>query len=105
MAEGVGDHILLLRLWEEWEASHFSRDVAKELGLDSRGMGFARDIRRQLEGEGTDPVHTLQCLLVPLPLVAEPAHRAASHWYASAAPHTTPGPHSWLRSAPRRMVT
>lgn len=51
MAEGLGDHILLLRLWDEWEASGCSRDVAKELGLDPKGMGFARDIRRQLEGK------------------------------------------------------
>jgi ATP-dependent RNA helicase DHX8/PRP22 len=50
MAEGLGDHILLLRLWEEWEGSGYSRDVSKDLGLDAKGVGFARDIRRQLEG-------------------------------------------------------
>ncbi len=42
--------MLLLRLWEGWEAAGCGRDWAREHGLDLRGMNFARDIRRQLEG-------------------------------------------------------
>ncbi|GLC37757.1 hypothetical protein PLESTB_001473700 [Pleodorina starrii] len=49
MAEGLGDHVLLLRLWEGWEAAGCGRDYAREHGLDLRGLNFARDIRRQLE--------------------------------------------------------
>ncbi|MEW5299446.1 MAG: hypothetical protein WDW36_002464 [Sanguina aurantia] len=50
IAEGLGDHVLLLRLWEGWQESGCSRDGAGALGLDVRGMNFARDVRRQLEG-------------------------------------------------------
>lgn len=39
---------LYLRLYETWAQSNFSKEIAMELGLDSRGMRFARDVRRQL---------------------------------------------------------
>ena len=47
---GEGDHLLLLRLWELWEEGGHSKNVAYDLGLDLRGMNFARDVLRQLEG-------------------------------------------------------
>lgn len=50
MQEGQGDHVLLLRLWEEWERHNFSRQFCDEYGLDLRGMNFAKEIKRQLEG-------------------------------------------------------
>jgi len=50
MEEGLGDHILLLRLWEGWCAAGFNRDYCRDHGLDLRGMNFAKDIRKQLEG-------------------------------------------------------
>ena len=51
MEEGLGDHILLLRLWEGWRAAGFNRDFCKDHGLDLRGMNFAKDIRKQLDGK------------------------------------------------------
>ena len=48
--ECQGDHILLLRLYQLWAAGGFSREFCKSHGLDLRGMNFARDVRRQLEG-------------------------------------------------------
>ncbi|PNH00701.1 putative pre-mRNA-splicing factor ATP-dependent RNA helicase, partial [Tetrabaena socialis] len=62
MAEGLGDHVLLLRLWEGWEAAGCNREFAADHGLDLRGLNFARDIRRQLDavvganGSGLDKV-------------------------------------------------
>ncbi|GBF98616.1 pre-mRNA-splicing factor ATP-dependent RNA helicase-like [Raphidocelis subcapitata] len=50
MAECQGDHILLLRLYQLWAAGGCSREFCKQYGLDLRGMNFARDVRRQLEG-------------------------------------------------------
>jgi hypothetical protein len=50
MKEGLGDHILMLRVWEAWVGQGCSRDALRAIGLDGKGMGFARDIRRQLEG-------------------------------------------------------
>ncbi|BDA44197.1 ATP-dependent RNA helicase DHX8 [Coccomyxa sp. Obi] len=48
MAEGLGDHILMLRLFQGWERSGFSSKWCKDLGLDVRGMHFAREVRKQL---------------------------------------------------------
>lgn len=50
MSEGLGDHVMLLRLWQLWQRAAFSRDFCREYGLDLRGMNFAKDLRRQLEG-------------------------------------------------------
>lgn len=47
---GEGDHLLLLRLWNMWEEGGCSKGAAYDLGLDLRGMNFARDVLRQLEG-------------------------------------------------------
>ncbi|KAI7837808.1 hypothetical protein COHA_008436 [Chlorella ohadii] len=52
--EGLGDHILLLRLYEAslgaaWQAAGGSIDWCRDLGVDGRSMRFARDIRQQLE--------------------------------------------------------
>lgn len=46
-----GDHIILLKLFQMWQAAGFSKEFCRQYGLDVRGMNFARDIRRQLEGE------------------------------------------------------
>jgi len=35
---------------QAWERTGYSLAWAKEVGLDGRGMRFARDVRRQLEG-------------------------------------------------------
>ena len=35
---------------QAWQEHNFSVDWAKEAGLDPRGLRFARDVRRQLEG-------------------------------------------------------
>ena len=35
---------------QAWEHTGFDNDWAKSLGLDVRGLRFARDVRRQLEG-------------------------------------------------------
>jgi ATP-dependent RNA helicase DHX8/PRP22 len=50
MQEVQGDHLLLLRLYQLWAMAGHTRDFAKSYGLDLRGMNFAKDIRRQLEG-------------------------------------------------------
>lgn len=49
MADGLGDHVLLLRLYRAWEDSGCSTEWCKEVGVDGRSMRFARDVRRQLE--------------------------------------------------------
>lgn len=61
-AEGLGDHVLLLRLWETWQASGCSKECANQYGLDLRGMNFARDIRRQLEGARCAPWRVWACV-------------------------------------------
>lgn len=48
---GLGDHVLLLRLWEGWRAAGFSKAYCNEHGLELRGMNFAKDIHRQLTGK------------------------------------------------------
>ena len=40
---------------QAWQRTGFSAKWAHEVGLDSRGMRFARDVRRQLEA-ATGPV-------------------------------------------------
>jgi hypothetical protein len=44
---------LLSSVWcmqQAWQEHGFSVEWAKEAGLDPRGLRFARDVRRQLEG-------------------------------------------------------
>lgn len=48
MSDGLGDHVLLLRLWEGWQAAGASTEWCRELGIDLRAMRFARDVRKQL---------------------------------------------------------
>jgi len=48
--ERVGDHILLLRVFEHWERHQFSAKFCTDHGLQLRGMNFAKDVRRQLQG-------------------------------------------------------
>uniref|UniRef100_A0A7S0USN5 RNA helicase n=1 Tax=Polytomella parva TaxID=51329 RepID=A0A7S0USN5_9CHLO len=48
VSEGLGDHVAYLRIWEAWVKSGFSKEFTHDLGLDGRGMKFARDLRRQL---------------------------------------------------------
>jgi hypothetical protein len=50
MSEGLGDHVTLLRLWQLWEKAGFSKEFCRQYGLDLRGMNFAKEIRKQLEG-------------------------------------------------------
>lgn len=40
---------------QAWDRTNFSAKWAREVGLDTRGMRFARDVRRQLEA-ATGPV-------------------------------------------------
>ncbi|KAL4440347.1 hypothetical protein ABPG75_003348 [Micractinium tetrahymenae] len=48
MQAGLGDHILLLRLYEAWEQAGGSIDWCRDIAVDGRSMRFARDIRQQL---------------------------------------------------------
>jgi len=48
--ERVGDHVLLLRLWEAWEEAGHSAQFCHHHGLQLRAMNFAKDVRRQLSG-------------------------------------------------------
>eukprot|EP00884_Botryococcus_braunii_P015529 jgi/Botrbrau1/265/Bobra.0022s0234.1 len=50
MRDGLGDHIFFLRLYEAWEEAGCSGEWCRERGADLRGLRFARDVRRQLEG-------------------------------------------------------
>lgn len=44
----AGDHVVLLRAFQAWDASPRRRDFAEAHGLNERGMEFARDVRKQL---------------------------------------------------------
>ena len=48
MSDGLGDHVLLLRIWEGWQSTGTSSDWCRDLGIDLRAMRFARDVRKQL---------------------------------------------------------
>jgi ATP-dependent RNA helicase DHX8/PRP22 len=47
-ADGPGDHIFLLRLYEAWEAAGRAPAWCREAGVDARAMRFAADVQRQL---------------------------------------------------------
>lgn len=49
MQDGPGDHVLLLRLYQAWQAAGGSPEFCREVGVDPRSMRFARDVRQQLE--------------------------------------------------------
>ena len=40
----------LLCCLQAWQEHNFATEWAKEAGLDVRGLRFAKDVRRQLEG-------------------------------------------------------
>ena len=46
----LGDHVVLLRIYQAWQLSGYKRDFHGKYALSDRGMDFARDIRRQLLG-------------------------------------------------------
>uniref|UniRef100_A0A7N0T0X3 RNA helicase n=1 Tax=Kalanchoe fedtschenkoi TaxID=63787 RepID=A0A7N0T0X3_KALFE len=46
--DGLGDHIQLLQIFEQWDRVDYDMDWCKEHGLKARGMKFVRDVRRQL---------------------------------------------------------
>lgn len=45
---GLGDHIQLLQIFEEWDQTNYSIDWCKDNNLQVRGMMFVKDVRRQL---------------------------------------------------------
>ncbi|KAK9787737.1 hypothetical protein WJX73_004248 [Symbiochloris irregularis] len=49
MQEGLGDHVLLLRLFQGWQAANYATSWCTNKGLSVRGMRFAREVRGQLE--------------------------------------------------------
>ena len=44
----LGDHVVLLRVFQAWERAGGSRDWCRQHKLQYRGLEFARDVRRQL---------------------------------------------------------
>jgi ATP-dependent RNA helicase DHX8/PRP22 len=46
----LGDHIVLLRVFQAWERAGAKRDWCRQHRVQSRGLEFARDVRRQLMG-------------------------------------------------------
>ncbi|KAK6789283.1 hypothetical protein RDI58_013082 [Solanum bulbocastanum] len=45
---GLGDHIQLLQIYEQWYQTGYNIDWCKENNLQVRGMVFVRDVRKQL---------------------------------------------------------
>ncbi|GLJ23329.1 hypothetical protein SUGI_0441370 [Cryptomeria japonica] len=45
---GMGDHIQLLEIYEEWHQNHYDVEWCKNHGLQVRSMMFAKDVRQQL---------------------------------------------------------
>ncbi|KAL3368637.1 hypothetical protein AABB24_009465 [Solanum stoloniferum] len=45
---GLGDHIQLLQIYEQWYQTDYNIDWCKENNLQVRGMVFVRDVRKQL---------------------------------------------------------
>ncbi|MCO5597453.1 hypothetical protein L7F22_051531 [Adiantum nelumboides] len=46
--KGLGDHIQLLQIYEEWREDGFSSEWCEQHGIKTRSMMFARDVRKQL---------------------------------------------------------
>lgn len=46
--KGLGDHIQLLQIYEEWRRDGYSFGWCEQHGVQARSMMFAREIRRQL---------------------------------------------------------
>ena len=47
-ASPAGDHLTLLKVYRDWEATHFSENWCKEFFVQFRSMKRARDIREQV---------------------------------------------------------
>ncbi|KAJ8569699.1 hypothetical protein K7X08_006276 [Anisodus acutangulus] len=45
---GLGDHIQLLQIYEQWYQTYYNIDWCKENNLQVRGMVFVRSVRKQL---------------------------------------------------------
>eukprot|EP00897_Mesotaenium_endlicherianum_P008574 jgi/Mesen1/7745/ME000407S06973 len=45
---GLGDHVMLLQVYEAWERTGFDLRWCQQHGLKARSLQFARDVRRQL---------------------------------------------------------
>ncbi|CAD7701127.1 unnamed protein product [Ostreobium quekettii] len=52
--EGLGDHVLLLRIYQEWERAGFAPGWCRRGGLSVRSMRRARDIHKQLKANVRD---------------------------------------------------
>ncbi|CAM8971781.1 unnamed protein product [Rhodiola kirilowii] len=46
--DGLGDHIQLLQIFEQWDRIDYDMNWCKEHGLQTRGMKFVKDVRKQL---------------------------------------------------------
>lgn len=46
--DGLGDHIQLLQIFEQWDRTDYDMNWCKEHGLQTRGMKFVKDVRKQL---------------------------------------------------------
>eukprot|EP00899_Mesostigma_viride_P007205 jgi/Mesvir1/16486/Mv10044-RA.1 len=47
--DGLGDHIMLLQVYQQWEAAGFNPEWCKARSLQIRAMNFSRSVRKQLE--------------------------------------------------------
>ncbi|CAI9116556.1 OLC1v1017738C1 [Oldenlandia corymbosa var. corymbosa] len=45
---GLGDHIQLLQIYEQWHQTEYNLDWCKDNNLQVRGMLFVKDVRKQL---------------------------------------------------------
>lgn len=45
---GWGDHIQLLQIYEQWDATDYSIDWVRDNNLQVRGMSFVKEVRKQL---------------------------------------------------------
>lgn len=48
--QALGDHVVFLRVYQEWQRAGRRRDFCQKHGLSDRGMEFAKDVRKQLLG-------------------------------------------------------
>lgn len=48
--KGMGDHIQLLQIYDQWHRTRYDIDWCEQHGLQVRSMVFARDVRKQLSG-------------------------------------------------------
>lgn len=48
--KGLGDHIQLLQIYEEWQQAGYNYEWCQQHGIQARSMMFAREVRKQLSG-------------------------------------------------------